>query len=56
MEKIFNEREYDSGNKHSVPYLYGSFGLAYNKEKVGTLTIYAGLWNPEFKGYVTVQK
>lgn len=56
IEEVFHDRAYDPGNKYSVPYLYGSIGMAYNKEEVGTLTSYADLWNPEFKGHVTAHK
>lgn len=45
---------FDPGNKVSIPYLYGSTGLAYNKAKVGEITSWEELWNPEYKGRVSV--
>lgn len=56
IEEIFHDRAYDPGNKYSVPYLYGSIGMAYNKAKTGPLTGYADMWNPEFEGHVTAHK
>src|SRR5699024_5101200 len=43
---------FDPGNKVSIPYLYGSSGIAYNKEEIGNLTSWEELWNPEYKGRV----
>lgn len=54
IEDVFHERDFDPGNKFSVPYMYGSIGIAYNKEKVDTPTSWEDLWNPEYKGHVTV--
>ena len=45
---------YDPGNKHSVPYMWGATGLAYNTKNVpeGKLTRWAQLLQPEFKGNI----
>lgn len=56
IEETFQERSYDPGNKYSVPYLYGSIGVAYNKAKAGDIKGYADMWNPDFAGYVTAHK
>lgn len=52
----FQEREFDPGNKYSVPYVYGSLGIVYNKEKVDTPKSWDDLWNPKYKGHVLVQE
>lgn len=56
IEEVFHDRSYDPGNKYSVPYLYGSIGVAYNKAKTGDVTGYADMWNPDFEDYVTAHK
>lgn len=45
------DKPYDPGNKHSIPYLWGSSSLAYNAKLVpdGTITSWNDLWKPEFK-------
>lgn len=48
--KLLN-RFFDPGNEFSVPYLWGSTGIALNTDKVkpGSVTKWADLWRPEFK-------
>jgi spermidine/putrescine transport system substrate-binding protein len=42
---------YDPGNKHSVPYMWWTTGVAYDTEKVaGTQTSWDLLWNPQWSG------
>src|SRR5699024_9527867 len=50
------DQDFDPGNKYSVPFMYGSIGIAYNKEKVDEPTSWEDLWNPEYKGHVTMQE
>ena len=47
-------QEYDPGNKHSIPYMWGFTGLAYNTKHVpeGSLTRWAQLLEPQFKGRI----
>lgn len=46
-------QDFDPGNQFSVPYLWGSTGIAVNTEAVKTkVTQWADLWKPEFKGRV----
>ena len=42
---------FDPNNDYSVPYLWGSTGIAVNTDKIkpGTITQWRDLWNPEFK-------
>ncbi len=46
---------YDPGNRYSVPYLWGTTGIAYNtkyvQEKVDSWSV---LWNPEYKGKISM--
>jgi len=42
---------YDPGNKHSVPYMWWTTGVAYDTQKVaGTQTSWDLLWNPQWSG------
>lgn len=45
------DRAFDPGNEHSVPYLWGSTGIALNTGKVrrGSVTRWADLWRAEFR-------
>ncbi|QAA34305.1 extracellular solute-binding protein [Clostridium manihotivorum] len=47
---------FDEGNKYSVPYMWLAGIIAYDSSKVseGSITSYADLWKPEFKGSLTV--
>jgi spermidine/putrescine transport system substrate-binding protein len=45
----------DPGNVHSLPYMTGLLGLAYNKAETGReITSVDDLWDPAFKGRVTL--
>jgi spermidine/putrescine transport system substrate-binding protein len=52
----FKDQEYDPGNKYSIPYFFGVIGLAYNKEKVGEVNSWEDLWNPKYKGHVSMNE
>jgi spermidine/putrescine transport system substrate-binding protein len=42
---------YDPGNANSVPYMWWTTGVAYDKKKVdGRLTSWASLWDPQYSG------
>jgi spermidine/putrescine-binding protein len=42
---------YDPGNAHSVPYMWWTTGVAYDKQKVdGKLTSWSALWDPKYSG------
>ncbi len=45
----------DPGNVHSLPYMSGMLGLAYNKARVGReITSVDDLWDPAFRGRVSM--
>lgn len=45
---------YDPGNEYSVPYLWGTTGIAVNAAEIdpANVTGWADLWKPEYKGQV----
>ena len=55
-EKIgptFREVSYDTGNKYSIPYVWGTTGLAYNKTCVDApITSWKALFDEKYKGRI----
>jgi spermidine/putrescine transport system substrate-binding protein len=53
IDKSFLSPIYDKNNEYSVPYMWGTFGILYNKkmvkEKVDSWDI---LWDPKYKGNI----
>ncbi|MBI3858072.1 MAG: spermidine/putrescine ABC transporter substrate-binding protein [Planctomycetes bacterium] len=46
---------YDPKNEYSLPYMWGSTGIAYNKEKIGAAPdSWAALWDPKHAAKVTL--
>ena len=45
------KQPFDPDNDYSIPYLWGSTGIAVNTDKIkaGTITQWRDLWNPEYK-------
>jgi spermidine/putrescine transport system substrate-binding protein len=51
----FRGLDYDPKNEYSVPYMWGTTGLAYNKSKVDPAPdSWAALWDPKYAGNVTI--
>jgi spermidine/putrescine transport system permease protein len=46
------DRHYDPGNRYSVPYFWGSAGIAYRKSKVGRVDSWGALWDERYAGRV----
>lgn len=53
LDSRFTNLDYDPGNKHSIPYLWGIMGIVYNKtmvsEKVDSWNM---LWNEKYAGKI----
>lgn len=41
---------FDPGNQYTLPYQFGSAGIAYHTDKVTAPTAYADLWNEDYAG------
>jgi spermidine/putrescine-binding protein len=53
IDKRFLNGAWDPGNKFSVPYLWGTTGIAYNKQKIKKPPAsWNDLWNPEYSGKI----
>ena len=51
----FRGLDYDPKNEYSVPYMWGTTGIAYNKKKVSPApTSWTDLWDPKVEGHVTI--
>jgi spermidine/putrescine transport system substrate-binding protein len=60
-EKVLDPRlmnkPYDKGNVYSLPYMWGSTGIAYNSSVIpeGQVTGWQDLWNKKYKGKLLLQ-
>ncbi|ANZ42932.1 ABC transporter substrate-binding protein [Lentzea guizhouensis] len=55
LEKRFVEADYDAGNKYSVPWAWGTTGLAYSKSQIGgDVTGFAAYDLPNAQGRSTI--
>ena len=51
----FRGLDYDPKNEYSVPYMWGTTGIAYNKKRVDPAPeSWAALWDPKMAGHVTI--
>ena len=52
--KDFRNPDYDPGNKYSVPYMWGTFGILYNKTMVDEKDVDSWdiLWNKKYAGNI----
>ncbi len=51
------DETYDPGNRYAVPYQWGTLGILYNKDKLGSNspTSWSDLWDPKNKGQIVMQ-
>ena len=52
VDPRFLDRAYDPGNRYSVPYFWGTAGIAYRRSRVGAVDSWAALWDPRFRGRI----
>lgn len=52
LDPRFLDRAFDPGNRHSVPYFWGTCGIGYRKSRVGSVDSWAAMWDPRFAGRV----
>jgi spermidine/putrescine transport system permease protein len=45
----FLDRAYDRGNRYSVPYFWGTAGIAFRRSKVGAVDSWAAMWDPRYR-------
>ena len=53
IDEMFKNPSYDPNGAHSVPYMWGTLGILYNKTKVdGEITSWGALFDEKYKGEV----
>jgi spermidine/putrescine transport system permease protein len=52
VDPRFLDREFDRGNRYSVPYVWGTTGVGHVKSKTGPVDSWGALWDPRFKGRI----
>ncbi|HEU0108945.1 MAG TPA: spermidine/putrescine ABC transporter substrate-binding protein, partial [Vicinamibacteria bacterium] len=52
VDPRFLGRGHDPGNRYSVPYFWGTTGIAYRKSRVGTVDSWGALWDERFRGRI----
>jgi spermidine/putrescine transport system permease protein len=52
VDPRFLDRDFDRGNRYSVPYVWGTTGIGYVKSKTGPVDSWGALWDPRFKGRI----
>jgi spermidine/putrescine transport system permease protein len=52
VDPRFLDKPYDPGNRYSVPYFWGTCGIAYDRKRVGSVDSWGALWEPRYKGRV----
>jgi spermidine/putrescine transport system permease protein len=52
VDPAFLDRSYDRGNRFSVPYFWGTAGIAYRRSRVGTVDSWAAMWDSRYKGRI----
>ena len=52
LDPRFLDKEFDRGNRYSVPYLWGTTGLGYDKKKLGPVDSWRVLFDPSHKGRI----
>jgi len=53
LDPEFLDRPYDPGNAHSVPYFWGTSGIAYSRRRVAEPPdSWGALWDPRYRGRI----
>jgi len=52
LDARFLDLDYDKGNRYSIPYFWGSCGIAYNRKRVAPVESWGVLWDPRYRGRV----
>jgi spermidine/putrescine transport system permease protein len=52
VDPAWLDRDFDPGNRHTVPYFIGTCGIGYRRSRVGDVDSWAALWDARWKGRV----
>lgn len=55
LEDRFRGLHYDTKNRYSIPYLWGTTGIAFNRGEIpGEIVSWSVLWDPEYSGHLAM--
>jgi spermidine/putrescine transport system permease protein len=52
LDPRFLDQAYDPGNRHSVPYFWGTAGIAYRRSRVGRVDSWSAMWDARWAGRI----
>ena len=52
LDPRFLDKDFDRGNRYSLPYLWGTTGLGYDTKKLGPIDSWSALFDPRHKGRI----
>jgi spermidine/putrescine transport system permease protein len=52
VDGAFRGLAHDPGNRYSVPYFWGTAGIAYRRSRVDAVDSWAALWDPRYRGRI----
>jgi len=52
LDPVYLDRDFDPGNRHSVPYFTGTCGIGYRRRRVGSVDSWSALWDRRYEGRV----
>ncbi len=52
IDAAFLDRPYDPGNRHAVPYFWGTTGIAFSRRRAAAVDSWDALWDPRFSGRI----
>ncbi len=52
LDPLYLDRDFDPGNRHSVPYFTGTCGIGFRRSRVGEVDSWAALWDPRYQGRI----
>jgi spermidine/putrescine-binding protein len=52
LDRRFLEQRFDPGNRYSLPYLWGTTGIGYDRRKLGEVTSWGALFDPRNAGRI----
>src|SRR5688500_2022400 len=52
VDSGFLDRPHDPANRFSVPYFWGTAGIAFRRSRVGAVDSWSALWDPRYRGRI----
>jgi spermidine/putrescine transport system permease protein len=52
LDPALLDKSYDPGNRYSMPYVWGTCGIGYDRRRTGPIDSWDALWDPRWKGRI----